>query len=339
MKNPFGIQLLVVACALLATVVASDGVGHGTSRRSRISYIMHHRTGCGGGLVVSSPQKHEKKEPIILSYRPDRADHFLFSRSAEIKFSQDYRMNVYHFGWEDHRKEYVAVLSKGESLVHTSSQSYRQEDKDIDGFSHVFTVPYGNHFIEELHKVDYPKDSSDEWRRTFFEAASWRYPQDGTFCGAQSYIANKVKWTRKALYNGSFEEEPTKVLEVAVGVLTEVAEWGFRKERLQELSPQTEQAFPSGMPEEAARKTEEAAIRLINMELLHDYLEASRLTLAKETWEKCNLMLGEAYKRQDRVALERLRLLKKKILGSLDEGERDALLRMMPPADRPHASQ
>ncbi len=153
--------------------------------------------------------------------------------------------------------------------------------------------------------------------------------------GAQSYFADKVRWTRMALYNGSFEEEPAKVLEMAVGVLTEVAEWGFRKERLEELSPQSEKSFPLGMPEAAARKAEETAIRLCNMEVLYEDLEASRLTLAKETWEKCNLMLADAVRRQDRVELERLRLLKKRILGSLDEAEREAMLRLMPPADRP----
>ncbi len=332
MKIPTQRLLLVAACSLLAAAVASDGVGHGTSRRSRLRYIMHHRTGCGGGLVVASPQKHEKKEPVILSYRPDRTDHFLFARDVANK-------NTRNFGWGKHREEYVDKLTKRKSIIRVSCRTYSREDFErlhrIDGFSHVFTATQLSDFIEELHKVDYPKDSSEEWRRIFFEAIAWRYPQDGTFWGSQSYFSDKVKWTRMALYNGSFEAEPTKVLEAAVGVLTEVAEWGFRKERLKEVSPQTGSSFPFGMPEAAARKSEEAAIRLLNMELLYENLEAARLTLAKETWEKCNLMLGEAYRRQDRVELERLRLLKKRILGSLDEAERDAMLRLIPPADRP----
>ena len=89
------------------------------------------------------------------------------------------------------------------------------------------------------------------------------------------------------------------------------------------------------MPGVAARKAQLTVTQEHLLEELFDVLENIRLPLANETWEKCNLMLADAVRRQDRVGLERLRLVKKRILGSLDEAEREAMLRLMPPADRP----
>ena len=195
--------MMVAACALLATTVASDGAGHGTSRRSRLRYIMHHRTGCGGGLVVASPQKHEKKEPVILSYRPDRADHFLFARDRESRLA---RLPV---GWSKKFDEYIAVLNTTDSC----------------------------------------SVQTDDWKRAFFEAATWRFPQNGPTFVARKFFKAKAEWTRKAFHNGSWEAEPIKVLEASVEVLTEVAEWGFRKERAKKVLPQTGEFFLLECPE------------------------------------------------------------------------------------------
>lgn len=327
MKIQIGRLLLLVACALLATETMGAAPRYGqTITRGSGGHV-----GQCGGMVVSGQRKHEKKEPVILSYRPDRTDHFLFARDAASR-------NMRDFDWTRHREEYVKGLNRGEAPIRVTASPYGGLVRG-DGKWALSPENMRRVFYDGLLKIESPEKTSPEWRRMFFEAASWRYPQDGTMRSAKDYFENKVRWTRQALCNGSWDAEPLKVLEAAVGVLTEVAEWSFRKTRVPEEPQQSAASFSFGMPEAAVRKAEEAASRQTSMRLLCDVLRSSRLTLAEETWEKCNLMLGEAYKRQDRVALERLHLIKKRILGSLDDEERKTLLNRMPPADRPQTDE
>ena len=249
---------------------------------------------CGPGMAIQLRPKKEWKEQVVRSYHPERRDHFLFAKGAGAR--------------EIPREEWKPWWEK------------------IKGWDAV------------LGKVDPRGGREEEWRRMYLEAAAWRYPRDGDLLTAVAYFKHRAEWTRRAFHNGTWRSDPETVLTAAVGVLTEMAEWSFPREWVMDgegdgrKGVRPARASP-GTPEALARKAENAAKRRKTLDILDIVLRGSRRSLANETWERCEFMLSKAQLNRDAAAIARLVPLRKRILGSLDDYEREQLLRGNPPLD------